>query len=209
MKIKNIIFDFDGVIIDSMKIREDGFREIFKVYPKEYVDKLIEYHNINGGLSRFNKIEYFYDSILKKEISQEQIKNYADEFSDIMRKYLVNKNNLIDDCVAFIHNNYNIYSLHIASGSEHNELNYLCKELDINKYFKSIVGSPTTKTEIVCDIIENNNYKKEETILIGDSINDYEAAKSNNIRFFAYNNKELEKVSDYYIDSFYKIDIFK
>ena len=28
--IKNILWDFDGVILDSMKIKGDGFKELFK-----------------------------------------------------------------------------------------------------------------------------------------------------------------------------------
>ena len=34
-EIKTIIFDFDGVILDSSKVRDYGFRKIFEKYPKE------------------------------------------------------------------------------------------------------------------------------------------------------------------------------
>jgi hypothetical protein len=47
-----------------------------------------------------------------------------------------------------------------------------------------------------------NNYLVNETILIGDSINDYEAAKVNNIDFYGFNNKELINYSKTYIDNF-------
>ena len=36
--IKTIFWDFDGVILDSMPIRDYGFREIFKEFDKELVD---------------------------------------------------------------------------------------------------------------------------------------------------------------------------
>ena len=38
-----------------------------------------------------------------------------------------------------------------------------------------------------------NNYTKKDCILIGDSINDYQAAYKNKIDFQSYNNKSLEK----------------
>ena len=60
--IKNILFDFDGVIIDSMPIREAGFRLIFQDFDKYLVDKLIDYHNQNGGLSRYVKIDFFFNN---------------------------------------------------------------------------------------------------------------------------------------------------
>lgn len=56
---KNILWDFDGVILDSLAVRDYGFREIFKDFDKAAVEKLIEYHSINSGLSRFHKIRYF------------------------------------------------------------------------------------------------------------------------------------------------------
>lgn len=203
--IKNIIFDFDGVILDSMPIRDYGFREILKEYPKEIVEKLIQFHQINAGLSRFYKIKYFYNEMLKKEITEEKIKEYANKFSEIMKKELINKKYLIKDSVNFIEKNYLKYNMHVASGSEEKELQYLCKELGLEEYFKSIHGSPVHKNELIKLIIEKNRYSKEETIMIGDSINDYEAAKVNEINFYGYNNKELSKVSYKYINTFESI----
>ena len=66
--IKNILFDFDGVILDSMPIREYGFRKIFENYDVALVEKLLVYHNQNGGLSRYVKIRYFFEKLLYKKI---------------------------------------------------------------------------------------------------------------------------------------------
>lgn len=200
--IKNILWDFDGVIIDSMAIREYGFREIFKNFDKQSVDKLIQYHNNNGGLSRFHKIEYFFSNILKQNITQNEILQYADKFTTIMRQELINPKHLIIETVKFIKNNYKNYNFHIVSGSENNELNYLCKKLNLSQYFISIHGSPTIKNNLVLDLITNCKYNLNETILIGDSINDYEAAIANKIEFYGYNNKDLKNKAKIYIDNF-------
>ncbi|WP_086234125.1 HAD family hydrolase [Campylobacter devanensis] len=200
--IKNILWDFDGVIIDSMAIREYGFREIFKNFDKQSVDKLIQYHNNNGGLSRFHKIEYFFSNILKQNITQNEILQYADKFTTIMRQELINPKHLIIETVKFIKNNYKNYNFHIVSGSENNELNYLCKKLNLSQYFISIHGSPTPKNDLVSTIITDYNYSLNETILIGDSINDYEAAIANKIEFYGYNNKDLKNKAKIYIDNF-------
>jgi haloacid dehalogenase superfamily, subfamily IA, variant 1 with third motif having Dx(3-4)D or Dx(3-4)E len=200
--IKNIIFDFDGVIVDSMHIRSEGFREIFCEYDEQLVKKLIVYNEINGGLSRFNKIKYFYNEVLNSDISENRIQEYAEAFSKIMKEKLTSKQILIADTVNFIKQNYSNYNFHIASGSEEKELQYLCKELEIYKYFKTINGSPKTKNELVKNIILENNYCLNDTVLIGDSINDYEAAVINNIGFFGYNNIELKGKGNGYIFRF-------
>ena len=194
---KNIIFDFDGVIIDSMHIRSFGFRKIFQDFNTKSVQKLIDYHNENGGYSRFVKIKYFFNTILNQAISENEITIYANKYSKIMRENLTSKTIIINETINFIKKIYTKYNLHIASGSEQEELRYLNQELGISEYFKSIYGSPTPKIDLVKKILEENNYENKDTVLIGDSINDFEAAKENNIIFLGYNNKTLINIGDY------------
>ncbi len=202
--IKNILFDFDGVILDSMSVREEGFRKILENYDQQLVEKLIAFHNENGGLSRYVKIRYFFEKLLNSYITDDEINLMAENFSVIMKKELINKERLIPETVNFIKNNYKNYKLHIVSGSDGNELRFLCKELDIAKYFISIHGSPTHKNNLVDNVMSNNSYILNETILIGDSINDYEAASINNLNFYGFNNLDLKKVSNYYIEKYDK-----
>ena len=200
--IKNILWDFDGVILDSMPIRDYGFRKIFESYSVELVEEFIKYHRLNGGLSRFHKIKYFYNALLNKEISEKQIQYYAEQFTIIMKEQLTNKKYLIPDSVDFIKVNHRNYNFHIVSGSEHYELNYLCEKLDLAEYFLSINGSPTPKNDLVKNLLEQEQYDKEETILIGDSINDYDAAIINGISFYGFNNEELREKSVIYLESY-------
>ena len=152
--IKTIFWDFDGVILDSMPIRDFGFVKIFEEFDKNLVDKLLEYHTLNGGLSRYVKIRYFYNILLKKDISDEKVQELADKFSTIMRNELTNKKYLIKETVEFIKLNYQNYNFHIVSGSDEKELNYLCKELELSQYFKTIEGSPTCKNDLVKNILQ-------------------------------------------------------
>ena len=48
-------------------------------------------------------------------------------------------------------------------------------------------------------IIIKHQYKREETCLIGDSINDLEAAKFNKIQFYGYNNPSLNDKCKYIV----------
>jgi phosphoglycolate phosphatase-like HAD superfamily hydrolase len=195
--IKNILWDFDGVILNSMKIKGDGFIELFKNYEQKYITVLESYHYANGGISRFEKIKYFFNEILKQEISNDDVLNLADEFAKIITKNIFDKANLIDETIIFIENNLKIYNFHIVSGAENNELNNLCNYFQINKYFLSINGSPTKKDILIKNILNKYNYKVNETVLIGDSINDFQASEKNNIKFYGFNNLDLKKYGNY------------
>ena len=198
--IKNILFDFDGVIIDSMPTKTEGFRKIFSDFEPEAVQKILDYNNLNGGLSRYVKIRYFFEEILSSSIEENEVLRYADDFSKIVKKELTNKELLIAEVVDFLQRNHKNYRLHIVSGADEKELQYLCKELGVDQYFLSIHGSPTHKNDLVKQLLEKHKYDLSETILIGDSINDHEAAEVNKIGFYGYNNPDLKAVTANYLE---------
>lgn len=196
-KYKNIIWDFDGVILMSNTIRELGFRQIFANYKKSEIELLIQYHNLNGGLSRYHKIRYFYEKIRGEEVSDERINQLANLFSEYMRKELISKKFLNNEWLNLINKSSQNINHHIASGSDEIELHFLCKKLEIESYFKSISGSPEIKKILVKNIMQNYNYSNQDTVLIGDSINDFEAANFVNIDFIGYNNPCLIELGNY------------
>ncbi len=200
MSNKVFFWDFDGVLMNSNAIRDRGFIEVLKDYPDNEVKKLLEFHQLNGGLSRYVKFRYFFEKIRKESISDTDIKGWALRFSIIMKELLVDPTLLIEESVAFVKKHHANYPMHIVSGSDGNELRYLCDQLGIAKYFISIHGSPTPKKQLVHDVLNFHQYKKSDALLIGDSINDYEAAEFNDISFYGYNNPALE--SENYINNF-------
>jgi HAD superfamily hydrolase (TIGR01549 family) len=163
---------------------------------KKTVDALLDFHRANDGLSRYVKFRYFFEKILQQEVSEEVVLEYANRFSGIMKELLVNPSLLIDETLQFVKANFDKYPMHIVSGSDGNELRYLCQMMGIDNYFISIEGSPTAKKQLVAYLLARYDYEISECVLIGDSINDFEAAKVNNIHFMSYNNPELDIYSD-------------
>ena len=202
---KVLLWDFDGVILNSMAVRDQGFVEVLKEFPKEQIDALLEFHRKNGGLPRYVKFRFFFEEIRKESITEVEVNKWAAKFSIIMKSLLINPALLIHDALDFIKENYAQIPMHIVSGSDQNELRYLCCELKIDRYFKSIHGSPTPKKQLVEEVLERNNYAKETCILIGDSYNDFEAAVHNNIDFAGYNNQQLKEFGNHYVGNFKKI----
>lgn len=193
-----LLWDFDGVIIDSNSVREFGFRQVLKEFDPEQVEQLIDFHNANGGWSRYVKFRYFFEEILKRPISESKVQEFASRFSSIMVERLPNPELLIEGTVRFIREMYlQGKQMHIVSGSDGNELRSLCKQLELSKYFLSINGSPTSKQALVKAIIDNGDISASQYCLIGDAVNDYDAANQNEVQFFGYNNEGLKKLGNY------------
>ena len=197
-----ILWDFDGVILNSMEVRELGFVKVFSRYPEEQVKQLLKYHKENGGLSRYVKFRYFIKEILNEPPNEKKVDTMASQFSEIMRSSLGSRDLLIQEVINFIRLHFQDFNMHIVSGSDGEELRFLCDKLNISGYFKTIQGSPEPKISLVNNIIIQYNYEKPTVCLVGDSINDFDAANQNQIDFFAYNNKALKLKGLNYIDSF-------
>ena len=196
---KIILWDFDGVILNSNSETEVAFRHALQEHTKDEIEKLLNFHNMNGGLSRYVKFKYFYNHILNEHLTDAKMNLLTNSFSEIRLNRLSNPNLLITDTLKFIKNNYDKYLMHIVSGSDGTELRSLCNNLEIAKYFKSIDGSPTPKNQLISELLKMNNYNPDNCVLIGDSINDYEAAELNDIMFFGFNNTEISDLGDRYL----------
>ena len=191
-----IFWDFDGVILNSMAIRDVGFVKTLKEFSEDKVNLLLIYHRQNGGLSRYVKFRYFFEEILNKSVSEDKILHLANEFSLIMKKELANKDLLFNETVSFIQETQHKIKHVIVSGSDQNELRFLCEKLEISMFFNGIYGSPTAKIKLVDLLIELEQVEKNKACLIGDSKNDLEAAMVNNISFFGFNYTGKEKIQE-------------
>lgn len=203
---KVIFWDFDGVIMDSNEVRSQGFIEVLSEFPQNEVEQLLAFHRKNGGLSRYVKFRYFFEEIRGEIISKNQINEWAAQFSKKMKEMLVDESLLREETIMFINRFHKHHRMHIVSGSDGNELRYLCEALKIDNYFISIHGSPTAKKELVSTLILEHGYNKNDCLLIGDSINDFEAARANEIDFYGYNNPELRMYA--YLESIHNLNFY-
>lgn len=199
--IDTIIFDFDGVVLDSVPVKTEAFRKLFKPFPSYLVDQFIAYHELNGGISRYVKIKYFFEQLLNQTISETDINSYASKYSELTLLELTNPKYIIQETFELIVSCHKNKKLHIASGADQIDLKFICEKLNLTQYFKSIHGSPKPKYLIIEELLQHHQYALNSTCLIGDSINDFEAAKKNGILFFGYNNLGLQMKGSYYLNT--------
>ena len=182
MKYKNLIFDFDGVLAESNEIRFNGFRQLFKKFPRYQVDRLIAYAKANGGVSRYEKIRYFFKEIRGESVAIERVQELAERFSDLVYQEVVDARP-VKGSLEFLAQNFSVFDFALVSGSDQIELRSVCHAREIEHFFKEILGSPINKKENLARLLKNLAWKASETVYIGDSKNDLEAANANCIIF--------------------------
>ena len=115
MKYQHIIFDFDGVLVESNEIRFNGFKELFKDYPQDQIERLVSYAKANGGVSRYKKIEYFFNVIRQEAISNESVNHLAAKFSKLVEQNVVEAKP-VDGSLEFLEKYSNSFDFAIVSG---------------------------------------------------------------------------------------------
>ena len=178
----HIIFDFDGVIADTNEIRIDGFEFLFSDFPRAQVQILADYCRRNGGMSRYEKIRYFFEKIRKENIDDAKINLFAQKYSAIVKHKIIEAAP-IEGSLEFLSAHRNKYDFAVVSGSDQEELRDVCVQRKIDHFFIEILGSPISKKRNLAEILSKLKWQREDCLFVGDSINDLQAARENGIDF--------------------------
>ena len=180
-KIKTIIFDFDGIIVESMDIKARAFAFLFKDYP-EHVDEIVKFHMLHGVMSRFEKFEWIYQNLLHKPLSESEMLELGKQFANFVYQEVVSCP-FVKGALEFLNKYYKKISLFIVSGTPEEEIRSIIKERGLEKYFVEIFGTPEKKDILNSKILQKYKLNPEEIIAVGDSIDDWEGAEKAGIKF--------------------------
>lgn len=181
-KYRTIIFDFDGVLVESADIKTQAYAELYEEYGPKVVEQVTKYNSIHGGLSRFEHFRYFHRNILKKELSQEEETRLAERFSHLVEQEVIAAP-WVSGAMEFLDTYTGIIDFYIASGTPEYELQRIVEARKIAHYFKGIYGAPQTKASIIYNILSLSGLRAEDVVMIGDSMTDYEGAMTAGIDF--------------------------
>jgi phosphoglycolate phosphatase-like HAD superfamily hydrolase len=203
--LKGIIFDFDGVIAESVQVKTDAFASLYEKYGDNIVTKVIEHHEANGGMSRFKKIKLYHESFLNKAITNEEIEDLANQFSKLVVRKVIDSP-YVPGVFKYIQKCYEKYNLFISTGTPTNEMYQILGGREISKYFVEVYGSPEEKSTHISKIMSKYNYYPDELIFYGDANTDIDAAEQANIPFVliknSFNEKLVEKFKGEIINNF-------
>lgn len=171
---KTLVFDCDGVVLNSNKVKTDAFYKAALPYGEEAANALIEYHLENGGISRYKKFAYFLESIVQ-EFSDSALERLLFDYSYFVRAGILTCD--IASSLGKLREKTSDSTWLIVSGGDQNELRDIFEQRDIFSLFDGgIFGSPDNKETILTREINNGNILKP-ALFLGDSKYDYNAAK--------------------------------
>ena len=108
----------------------------------------------------------------------------SERFSELVVQKML-KCPFVEGVQEFLHEYSKKSSVYIASGIPQEELALLVRERGLLEYFKGIYGTPANKPEILQDIVDMENVRKDEIVYVGDAISDYDDARAAGVPFIA------------------------
>lgn len=181
-KTQAIFFDFDGVIINSNRIKTDAFKALFQSYPQEVIDQVVSHHIRHGGISRVEKIEYVFKEILNRPLKADELETRATEYSAlVVRKVL--EASWIPGAIDFLKSCPKQLHKFVISGTPEKELKHIIKTRGIEHYFDDILGSPVKKPLHIQQLLSHYTLDKTRCVFIGDAFTDYDAAAECGLMF--------------------------
>tara|TARA_R110002167_G_scaffold5074_8_gene23819 strand:+ start:287 stop:958 length:672 start_codon:yes stop_codon:yes gene_type:complete len=179
-----LVFDCDGVVLNSNKVKTDAFYQAALAYGKPAAQALVEHHIANGGVSRYKKFAYFLEQIVPltaPDTSGPTLNELLVEYADAVRYGLLTcdvAEGLIELRKRTAHARWLI-----VSGGDQAELRDIFTQRGLIELFDGeVFGSPDTKDEILARELENGNIQPP-MIFLGDSKYDHQAASAAGIDF--------------------------
>ena len=177
--IKNIIFDFDGVLVDSEILVAKAFAKYMKTFAISIDDK--EFANYAGKKT----VEVIASLSEKYSIKNQQ--KFFDDIMDIASNIYKNELTIVNGVDEFL--DEISLNLFIGSNSIKKRIIDGLNKVKLNKYFKpnqvysfDLVDNPKPHPDVYLKAIEDNQLKKHETIIIEDSVVGVKAGCSADVR---------------------------
>ena len=184
----SIIFDCDGVILNSNAIKSGMFKTVLSEFGDQAVEEYLDFHKESMGVSRFGKFNYFVENILPKTLGnlsateKEYFEKYllaqfATQIQSALKNCEIAKD--IDTLRSLLPNS----DWYVVSGGVQSELRSTFKNRNIDHLFNGgIYGSPADKYSISENLIRNMKIQYP-VLSIGDSILDYKVSQKHNFDF--------------------------
>jgi HAD superfamily hydrolase (TIGR01549 family) len=182
MRYEAFIFDFDGVLADSVEIKTRAFAKLFECYGPAIEAKVVEHHRKNGGMTRVDKFYHYYRELLGKPLDEAELQRLCNDFSRLVVDEVVSAPE-IPGAENFLNKWHNTVKCFVVSATPDEEIKEIVKLRRIDIYFHEILGSSCSKSDNVNYLLNKYELAPRQCLFFGDAKSDYRAANASGVDF--------------------------
>jgi phosphoglycolate phosphatase-like HAD superfamily hydrolase len=182
--IRTIVFDFDGVILESADVKTNAFVELYADHGADIVARVREHHLANLGISRFKKFAWIAEHVLGRPLKPGESEALGERFGALALTRVLEAP-FVPGAEAALAALTGTMPLIVASGTPQGELDLIVERRALRPRFVEVHGSPAEKPAIVRALIARLGVAPHEVLFVGDGMSDYQAAREVGVEFLA------------------------
>lgn len=173
-----VVFDFDGVILESVPVKEQAIFDLFLDLDAKLEERrrVLELHRETSGIGRRDRVRLLLTEALRRNATKEVVDSLLHKFAKLIWNGLLACPEVpgIRDFLDSVAD----MPCYVVSASPHEELRAVARARDFHRYFIDLLGMPPAKTDSLNKIAARENVPSESILFIGDKISDYKAAQN-------------------------------
>lgn len=171
---RTMLFDCDGVLLNSNRLKTEAFRDVASQFGDQPAQALVDYHVARGGVSRQRKFAYFAEQIIGADEPAALADRLVQEYGEQLRSSLSACE--VAPGLAALKRATTDAQWGVVSGGSQAELREIFAQRDIDQYFElGIWGNPIDKPRLVANL-RRDRALVAPVLFIGDSQYDHEIA---------------------------------
>lgn len=183
MNLSCVIFDCDGVILESMDAKNAAQAKICEEIAPEHVEAFAAYTAEHGGVSRFEKFAWLIRRAFNRDITPEESTRMGEKFTQYCLDAVLAAP-LVPGFLETVQQWHGRTPMFVASGTPHYELVEILQKRGLDHYFAGICGTPPGKAALLTSIVREVGAPPATMVMVGDSKTDLDAAVIAGTRFY-------------------------
>ena len=176
-----LVLDFDGVILDSARIKAAGFVELFRDWP-EHAAAVLALHLRMSGLDRFQQFEAVHRDLLGVPYTAAIGAELSRRYSEICLDGVLSCRP-VDGAFELLQRRHGEVPIWLASGSPHRELELVLDRRGLRSFFVEVAGAPAPKVETIARALDRHGVRPADAVFVGDAVSDLAAAVATGVEF--------------------------
>ncbi|MDW5377594.1 HAD hydrolase-like protein [Halomonas sp. HP20-15] len=177
-----LVFDCDGVILDSARLKRSAFADFYRDEPEPLRQAIRAYLARGGGQPRDVKFHHIEAHILGRPISEARIRALSRAFAEHIESRVAEAP-MLPGAHEFLERWRDRRPLFLLSATPQAELRRVIAQRGLSGLFDDVLGAPPDKVNGLRNLLDHHGFDAARTVMIGDSYNDYRAARSNGTHF--------------------------
>ena len=194
-------FDFDGVILDTIELKAEGFAHAFGKISNANRSIIFEYQKKHGGEDRTKKFIHLSRLIGEDDPSIERLNSLSASLTEYVMegikraKYIEGFSNFLGEARKV--------GMPCAVAMPQLELHKILDLLEIKTYFEMAFGMPVPKPQNLLLIKDVLTTRHKPGLYFGDNLSDFEAAQKAGLDFLGvgrnpiFDSMEIKSVTDF------------